>query len=237
MLLSANKEIRCDDSSNLLALQESERIHSDACVASKQEILKIEESVAQLKQTEMTLNDHHLILVEQCRKEEERVGVLGFYDMNDQLIDASKETSRMNKRIIDAVEEMSAMSEKIVHMLDGKKQDLETKVRTLKEKRQQLETLQKRYKDEKEKYDGALAESTYHHKILASECSRLQKEFLEKEVLLCRNNDIDASSLERLPELVNMTTDRHKWQGVKQMTAFTNLKNLLELKANLVHRH
>jgi hypothetical protein len=236
MLISANKEIRGDDASNILALQQSVRVQTEACVASKQEIANIEESVAQLKQTETTLKDQHLNLVEQCRKEEERVGVLGFYDMNEQLIAASKDTSNMNDLTLQAGEEMSAVSEKIVRFIDGNKPDLEPKVRTLKEKRQHLETLQKRFDDEKSKYDGALAESTAHHNDLMSECSRLQKEFVEKEALLCRNNDIDASTLGRLPELGDMTTDRHKGQEVKQKTAFSNLKKLLEVKANLVKR-
>ena len=238
MLLSADedKEIRGDYESNLLTLQQSVRVQSEAYVASKQEIANIEESVAQLKQTEMTLKEQHLNLAEQCRKEEERVGILGFYDMNEQLIAASKETSNMNELTLQAVDEMSAVSEKIVRMIDGNKQDLEPKVRMLKEKRQNLETLQKRYDDEESKYDGALAESTSHHNDLMSECSRLQKEFVEKEALLCRNNDIDASTLSRLPELGDMTTDRNKGQEVKQMTAFSNLKKLLEVKANLVHR-
>jgi peptidoglycan hydrolase CwlO-like protein len=121
-------------------------------------------------------------------------------------------------------------------MIDENKPDLEPKVRTLKDKRQHLETLQKRFDDEKSKYDGALAESTSHHNDLMSECSRLQKEFVEKETLLCRSNDIDASTLGRLPALGNMTTDRHKGQEVKQKTAFLNLKKLLEVKANLVKR-
>lgn len=235
-MLSANKEIRGDYESNLLTLQQRVRVQSEACVASKQEIANIEEIVAQLKQTETTLKEQHLNLVEQCRKEEERVGVLGFYDMNEQLIAASKETSNMNELTLQAVDEMRVLSEKIVRMIDGNKQDLEPKVRVLKEKRQHLVTLKKRFDDEKSKYDGALAESTSHHNDLMSECSRLQKEFVEKEALLCRNNDIDASTLSRLPELGDMTTDRHNGQEVKQMMAFLSLKKLLEAKANLVER-
>lgn len=236
MLLTANKEIRGDDESNLLTLQQRVCVHSEACVASKQEIANIEESVAQLKQTETTLKEQHLILVEQCQEEEERVGVLGFYDMNEQLIAASKETSNMNELTLQAVEEMSVVSDKIVRMVDGKKQDLEPKIRVLKEKRQHLETLQKRFNDEKAKYDGVLAESTSHRNDLMNKCSRLQKKFVEKEVMLCRNNDIDPSTLLRLPELGDMTMYRHKGQEVKQMTAFANLKKLLEVKANLVHQ-
>jgi YesN/AraC family two-component response regulator len=143
----------------------------------------------------------------------------------------------VNELTLQAVEEINAVSEKFVRMIDGNKPDLEPKVRTLKEKRQHLETFQKIFDDEKSKYNGALAESTSHHNDLMSECSRLQKEFVEKEALLCRNNDIDASTLGRLPELGDMTADRHKGQEVKQRTAFSYfLKKLLEVKANLVKR-
>ena len=83
------------------------------------------------------------------------------------------------------MDEISEMSQKIVRTLDEKEQELEPKVRQIKEKREHFQELQERYKSEKAKYDEALTKLTAEIRVLESECSRRQKDWLKKEQLLC----------------------------------------------------
>ena len=167
-------------------------------------------------------------ILDQCRKEEERGGVTGFQDIHEQLISVSKETSSMNELTSQMVDEISEMSQKIVRTLDEKEQELEPKVRQIKEKREHFQELQERYKSEKAKYDEALTKLTAEIRVLESECSRRQKDWLEKERLLCSKVGITTSNVATLPELGNLTKERRE-QGVNQLTEFANLKKLLEL--------
>ena len=116
------------------------------------------------------------------------------------------------------------MSQKIVHTLDEKEQELELKVRQIKEKREHFQELQERYKSKKE----ALTKLTAEIRVLESECSRRQQDWLEKERLLCSKDGITTSNVATLPELGNLTKERCE-QGVHQLTEFANLKKLLEL--------
>ena len=203
---------------------------SEVCETSKQEIAKIQESISELRETENALKTRHLGLLEQCRKEEERGGVTGFRDIHEQLIVASMETSSMNALMSQTVEEMSDMSQKIALTLDGKKQELEPKVRQIKEKTEHFHELQRRYNNEKSKYDGALAKLTADIKVLESECSRRQKDWSEKESLLCAKDGTSTSHLATLPELGSLTKEqREQGQGINQSTEFSNLKKLLEM--------
>jgi hypothetical protein len=226
-LLDCDREIRrFYDVTNFVTLQESVRLNTEVCEASKREITKIQESLAGLRQTENALkNQHHSLLV-QCRKKEERGGVAGSQDIHEQLIAASKEISSMNELTSQTVEEISDLSKKIARTLDGKKQELEPKVRQIKERREHFQEFQERYKSEKAKYDGAAAKFTAEIRVLESECSRRQKDWLEKEQLLCAKDGITTSNLSTLPELGNLTKERRE-QGVNQSTEFANLKKLL----------
>jgi DNA repair exonuclease SbcCD ATPase subunit len=223
-LLDGDKEIhRSYD-----VAQESVRLSTGVCEASKQEIANIQESIAELRQTENALKKQHLDILDQCRKEEERGGVAGFQDIHEQLISVSKETSSMNELTSQMVDEISEMSQKIVRTLDEKEQELEPKVRQIKEKREHFQELQERYKSEKAKHDEALTKLTAEIRVLESECSRRQKDWLEKERLLCSKDGTTTSNVATLPELGNLTKERRE-QGVNQLTEFANLKKLLEL--------
>ncbi len=240
MLVTTNNELRESTSlldreihrsynvTNFVTLQESVRLKMEVCEASEQEIAKIQEIIAELRQTENALKNQHLDLLDQCRKEEERGGVTGFQDIHEQLIAVSKETSSMNELTSQMVDEMSEMSQKIVRTLDGKKQELELKVRQIKEKREHFQELQERHKGEQANYNEALAKLTAEIRVLESECSRRQKDWLEKERLLCAKDGIATSNLATLPELGNLTKEQRE-QGVNQLAEFANLKKLLEL--------
>ena len=232
MMVSTDNELRGSvsllDVANFVTLQESVRLNTGICEASKQEIANIQESIAELRQTDNALKNQHLDILDQCRKEEERGGVAGFQDIHEQLISVSKETSSMNELTSQMVDEISEMSQKIVRTLDEKEQELEPKVRQIKEKREHFQELQERYKSEKAKYDEALTKLTAEIRVLESECSRRQQDWLEKERLLCSKDGITTSNVATLPELGNLTKDRRE-QGVNQLTEFANLKKLLEL--------
>ncbi len=200
----------------------------EVCEASEQQIAKIQESIAELRQTENALKNQHLDLLDQCRKEEERGGVAGFQDIHEQLIAASKQTSSMNELTSQMVDEMSEILQKIARTLLGKKQELQPKVHQIKEKREHFQELQERYKSEQAKYDEALAKMTAEIRVLKSECSRRQQDWLEKERLLCAKDGITTTNLATLSQLGNLTKERRE-QGVNQLAEFANLKKLLEL--------
>ncbi len=96
----------------------------------------------------------------------------------------------MNELTSQMVDEMSEMSQKIARTLVEKKQELEPKVRQIKEKREHVQELQERYKSEQAKYDEDLTKLTAGIRVLESECSRRQKDWLEKERSLCAKDGI-----------------------------------------------
>ena len=80
------------------------------------------------KRTEEILKSRHHNLEEFLKAEEERAGVIGFRDTNDQLEQASKQTIALNKLKSQTLEEISATVKKIAFTLEETKRELEPKV-------------------------------------------------------------------------------------------------------------
>lgn len=95
---------------------------------SKHDIAKMQESIDELKQTDDALNIKHANVVEHFQQEEERAGVAGFQDVNNQLQRTSSQTASLNELKSQAVADISAMVQKIAATLEGKKEELEPKV-------------------------------------------------------------------------------------------------------------
>jgi hypothetical protein len=244
MLVSTNHELRGSlsgdrdniyrsyDGSAFVNLKESVRQNTEVCEASKKEISAIQESVSDLRQAETELQNQHLRLLEQCRKEEERGEVTGFQDIHEHLIAASKETSSMNELMSQTLEEMSDLSQNIINTIDKKKHVLEPKLRQIKDERKHFQEIREMYVSDKAKYDGAVERFTADINVLESEWLCLQKDWIEKERLLCAKNGSAAFNLPTLPNLGNLTKKRCE-HGTNQSTEFANLKKLLELQAGV----
>ena len=219
---------RANDVSAFMILQENVRKNTEICETTKRDISAIRESISDLRQAEDALKSQHLRLLEHCRIEEERGGVTGFQDVHEHLVATSKETSSMNELLSRTLEDMSEMSHNITTTIDRKKHELERKMRQIKEERKHVQEIRERHESEKAKYDGAVERLMADINGLKSECSRLQKDWMEKERLLYTKNGIATSNLTTLPELGNTAKERRD-HGINQSAEFANLKKLLEL--------
>ena len=95
---------------------------------SQQEIDKLREDISKLKSTEGELKDQHNAILEQYHEDEEKAGVVGFRDVNEQLEQTSKQTVSLNELKSQTLDEISSMVQQIAHTLEEKKQELEPKV-------------------------------------------------------------------------------------------------------------
>ena len=95
---------------------------------SPQEIDKLRKDISKLKSTEGELKDQHNAILDQYHEDEEKAGVVGFRDVNEQLEQTSKQTVSLNELKSQTLDEISSMIQQIAHTLEEKKQELEPKV-------------------------------------------------------------------------------------------------------------
>ena len=93
--------------------------------ASKEEILRMQDEMVELKRSEEELKAQHSNLKDRFLQEEKRLGVTGFRDASERLEETGKQTASLNDLKTQTLDEISAMAEKIA----ARRPELEPKVR------------------------------------------------------------------------------------------------------------
>ncbi|KAL9181111.1 hypothetical protein ACHAXT_009916 [Thalassiosira profunda] len=192
----------------------------------KQELNNIREDILRLKQTEESLQDQLLASKDSLEEKAAQAGVVGFTEVNDTLLQSSQQTAALNDDKTNTLDDITSMVKEIADTLESKKQELEPKIAELKQSRSQYEALQERHGNEKGRYEEAAANLNVGNKEMRSECSRLQKEWAEKEALLTgvpsAGSGLGQGGATRSKEYIS-----------EQREMFANLQTLLELTNSL----